>query len=141
MLSGKCRFVDQHWRLRAAKRVGFSRKAPVAWQDFFLHDPRLEELLCYTDVDWAWDKISRRSMSGGVVILGGGVLNCWAYTTPSETNSNDFGGFWNFFGRFEFEFSRRENFFLNDSNFWSVHVTMPWPVCAHAIPLRMLWLP
>ena len=37
-----------------------------------------EELLCYTDADWASDKTSRRSTSGGVVTLGGGVLNCWA---------------------------------------------------------------
>ena len=44
--------------------------------------------------------------------------------------------------RFEFEFCRRENFFfLNDSNIWCVHVNVPWPVCAHAIPFRMLWLP
>ena len=74
--------------MREAKRVEFSRKAPVARQDFFLHDPRLEELLCYTDVDWAWDKISRRSMSGGVVILGGGVLNCWANKLKSTALSN-----------------------------------------------------
>ena len=32
-------------------------------------------------------------------------------------------------------------FFLKDSNFWCVHVNVPWPVCAHAIPFRMLWLP
>ena len=43
--------------------------------------------------------------------------------------------------RFEFEFRRREIFFLNDSNFWCVHVNVPWPVSAHAIPFRMLWLP
>ena len=52
------------------KRIGrYLRKAPV--------DPRPGELLCYTDADWASDKTSRRSMSGGVVTLGGGVLNCW----------------------------------------------------------------
>ena len=28
--------------------------------------------LCYTDADWASDKTSRRSTSGGVVTLGGG---------------------------------------------------------------------
>ena len=65
--------------MRAAKRVGrYLRKAPVARQGFPFHDPRPEELLCYTDADWASDKTSRRSTSGGVVTLGGGVLNCWA---------------------------------------------------------------
>ena len=43
--------------------------------------------------------------------------------------------------RFEFEFCRCVNFFLKDSNFWCVHVNVPWPVCTHAIPFRMLWLP
>ena len=62
-----------------------------------------------------------------------------------------FRGFLELISRFEFEFCRRENFFLNDSNFWcvqssnthnvAVHVHVLWPVCAHAIPLRMLWLP
>ena len=65
--------------MRAAKRVGrYLRKAPVAWQGFPFYDPRPEELVCYTDADWASDKTSRRSTSGGVVTLGGGVLNCWA---------------------------------------------------------------
>ena len=64
--------------MQAAKRVGrYLRKAPVAWQGFPIHDPRIGELLCFTDADWASDKTSRRSTSGGVVILGG-VLNCWA---------------------------------------------------------------
>ena len=37
--------------MRAAKRVGrYLRKAPVAWQGFRFHDPRPEELLCYTTV-------------------------------------------------------------------------------------------
>ena len=40
--------------MRAAKRVGrYLRKAPVAWQGSPFHDPRPEELLCYTDADWA----------------------------------------------------------------------------------------
>ena len=65
--------------MRAVKRVGrYFRKAPVARQGFPFHDPRPEELLCYPDADWASDKTSRRSTSGGVVTLGGGVLNCWA---------------------------------------------------------------
>ena len=63
--------------MRAAKRVGrYLRKAPVAWQGVLFPDPLPEELLCYTDADWASEKTSRRSMSGGVVTLGGGVLNC-----------------------------------------------------------------
>ena len=63
--------------MRAAKRVGrYLRKAPVAWQGFPFHDPWPEELLCHTDADWASDKTSRRSTSGGVVTLGGGVLYC-----------------------------------------------------------------
>ena len=37
--------------------------------------------------------------------------------------------------------SSRKLFFLNDSNFGCVHVNVPWTVCAHAIPFRMLWLP
>ena len=65
--------------MQAAKRVGrFLRKALVAWQGFPFHDPRPGELLCYTDADWAADKTSRRSTSGGVVTLDGGVLNCCA---------------------------------------------------------------
>ena len=64
--------------MQAVKRVErYLRKAPVAWQGFPFHDSRPGGLLCYTDADWASDKTSRRSMSGGVVTLGGGVLNCW----------------------------------------------------------------
>ena len=64
--------------MRAAKEVGrYLRKAPVAWQGFLFHDLRPEELLCYTVAEWASDKTSRRSTSGGVVTLGFGVLNCW----------------------------------------------------------------
>ena len=65
--------------MQAAKRVGrYLRKAPVAWQGFPFQDPRPGELLCYTGADWASDKTSRRSTSGGVATLGGGVLNCRA---------------------------------------------------------------
>ena len=45
---------------------------------FTFHDPRPRELLCYTDADCSSDKTSRRTSSGGVVTLGGGVLNCCA---------------------------------------------------------------
>ena len=57
--------------------------ASSAVQGFFFHDPRLEELMCYTDADWASDKSSRKPTSGGVVTLGGGVLNCWAMKQKS----------------------------------------------------------
>ena len=50
-------------------------------------------------------------------------------------------GFLELISRFEFEFCRRGNYFLKDSNFWCVHVHVLWPVCTHAIPFRMLWLP
>ena len=52
-----------------------------------------------------------------------------------------FRGFLELVSRFEFEFCRRVNYFLKDSNFWCVHVNVPWPLCTHAIPFRMLWLP
>ena len=75
--------------MRAATRVGrYLRKAPVAWQGFLFHDPRPEELLCYTDADLASDKTSRRSTSGGVVILGGGVPDCWAKKQKSVALSS-----------------------------------------------------
>ena len=75
--------------MRAAKRVGrYLRKVPVAWQGFPQRDPRPEELLCYTDADWASHKTSRRSMSGGVATLGGGVLNCWAKKQKSVALSS-----------------------------------------------------
>ena len=75
--------------MRVAKRVGrYLRKAPFAWQGFPFHDPRPEELLCCPDADWASDKTSRRSTSGGVVTLGGGVLNCWAKKQKSVALSS-----------------------------------------------------
>ena len=62
-----------------------------------------------------------------------------------HSTGNQFERFWGFLElirRFEFEYRRFENhFLLKDSNFWCVHVNVPWPVCAHAIPIRMLWLP
>ena len=75
--------------MRAATRVGrYLRNGPVAWQGFPFHDPRPEELLCYTDADWASDKASRRSTSGGVVTLGGEVLNCWTEKLKSVALSS-----------------------------------------------------
>ena len=38
-----------------------------------------------------------------------------------------FRGFLELISRFEFEFRRRENYFLKDSNFWCVHVNVPCP--------------
>ena len=71
------------------KRVGrYLRQAPVASQGFPFYDPRPEELLCCTDGDWASDKTSRRSTSGGIVTLGGGDLNCWAKKQKSVAPSS-----------------------------------------------------
>ena len=77
---------------RVAKRVGrYLRKAPVAWQGFPFHDLPFEELLCFTHADWASDKTSRRTTSGGVVTLSGGVLNCWAKKQKSVALLMDLG--------------------------------------------------
>ena len=50
----------------------------MAWQGFPFCDPRPVVLLCHADADWAPDKVSRRSTSGGVITLGSGNLGCWA---------------------------------------------------------------
>ena len=62
-----------------------------------------------------------------------------------------FRGVLELISRFEFEFRRRGNYFLNGSNFWCVQSSIThtmwavnvhvWPVCAHTIPFRMLWCP
>ena len=62
-----------------------------------------------------------------------------------------FRGFLKLISRFKFDFRRRENFFLNDPNFWCVrgsitcnvteNVHVLWPVCTHTIPFRMLLCP
>ena len=67
-----------------------------------------------------------------------------------KTNSNDFGGFWNYLADSISNFVVAK-FFLNDSNFWcfqspitfneTVHVHVLWLVCTHTIPFRMLWCP
>ena len=72
------------------------------------------------------------------------------FTMPPETNSNDFGSL-KFISRFKFEFfSLRKSFFEGFEFFGvqssttcnaTVHVPVLWPVCAHAIPFRMLWRP
>ena len=62
----------------------------------------------------------------------------------AENKFERFRGFFELIGRFDFEFCRCGNFFLNDSNFWcvqssithnvAVHVHVLWPVCAHRVP-------
>ena len=75
--------------MRAAKRVGrYLRIAPVAWQGFPFHDPRPEELLCHTDTDSGFGQDFSKVESGGVVTLGGGVLNCWAKKQKSVALSS-----------------------------------------------------
>ena len=75
--------------MQAAKRIGrFLTIAPVAWQSFSFHDPQLGELLCYADADWASNNTFRRSISKGVVTLGGGIPNCWAKKYQSVALSN-----------------------------------------------------
>ena len=46
--------------------------ALFAWQS------RHSKIIAFTDNDWAGDKVTRRSVSGGVVMLGGHVLKTWA---------------------------------------------------------------
>ena len=73
----------------------------------------------------------------------------WFYSCPNKFER--IRGFLELISRFEFDFLRRENFLLNDSNFWCVqssithnvalHVHVLRPVCTHTIPIRMLWCP
>ena len=67
-------------------------------------------------------------------------IHCWSAMCP-EINSNDFGVFWNYLADSNSNFVVAKIIFLKDSNFWCVHVNVPWPVCTHAIPFRMLWCP
>ena len=56
------------------------------------------------------------------------------YHSP-ETISNDFGWFLELISRFEFDFRRRGNFLLSDSNFWCVQssITQYGRSCACAV--------
>ena len=63
------------------------------------------------------------------------------YYYSARNKFERFRGFLELISRFEFEFCHCVNYFLKDSNFWCVHVNVPWPVCTHATPFRMLWLP
>ena len=76
--------------VRAAKRVGrYLRKALVASQGFPFHDHQPEELLCYTDANWALQtRLLGSGQVEGVVTLGGGVLNCWAKKQKSVALSS-----------------------------------------------------
>ena len=66
-------------------------------------------------------------------------------TMRAETNSNDFGGFWNQLADSNWIFFVAKIIFLNDSNFWcvqssithtvAVHVHVLWPVCTHTISI------
>ena len=62
--------------------IFYLRKSPLP--SSVSPDPRPGELLCCTDAD----KTSRRSTSGCVVTLGGGVLNCWAMKQKSVALSS-----------------------------------------------------
>ena len=77
------------------------------------------------------------------------VLRCATlHTMPPETNSKDFGVFWNELADSNSIFVVAKFFF---ENFWcvqsstthslAVHVHVLWPVCTHTIPFRMLWRP
>ena len=74
-LCGKCCLVALHWRHESGEASWTILEGSSGCLAGF---PSSKKLLCYTDADWASDKTSRRSTSGGVVTLGGGVLNCWA---------------------------------------------------------------
>ena len=67
----------------------------------------------------------------------------------AENKFERFREFLELISRFEFDFRRCGNFFLNDLTFWCVqssithnvalHVHVLQPVCTHTIPFRMLW--
>ena len=44
------------------------------------HEEELETLDVYTDSDWAGCRTTRKSTSGGLVVLGGGVVKSWSKT-------------------------------------------------------------
>ena len=76
-----CHFVScqrslcsQTWRLARSKKMldGAPGKSPVAWLGFSVCDPGPTVPPFYVDDDWASDKVSRRSTSGGV------LLSSWA---------------------------------------------------------------
>ena len=73
------------------------------------------------------------------------TMHISAVVPPYHAPGNKFERFRGFFGinqqiRIRI-LSSRKLFFLKDSNFWCVHVNVPWLVCTHAIPFRMLWCP
>lgn len=52
----------------------------------------MRELHVYTDSDWAGCDRSRRSTSGGVVVLGGAGIKHWSVTQPTVALSSGVGG-------------------------------------------------
>ena len=44
----------------------------------FRWQSRTQDLHTYTDSDWAGDKISRKSTSGGIAFLGGHCIKSWS---------------------------------------------------------------
>ena len=94
------------------------------------------------------------SVQSVAVLVNRGRRQCRGGNTGGEYHSRQnqferFRGVLELISRFEFDFCRCGIFFLNDSIFWcvqssithnvAVHVPVLWPVCAHTIPLRMLW--
>ena len=78
----------------------------------------------------------------------------WERSPPYYSVQNQFErfrGVLELIGRFEFDFRSREFFFerfeflvcskFNHTHNVAVHVPVLWPVCAHTIPIRMLWRP
>ena len=65
--------------MRALKRVGrYLLRVPVAWQLSPAGGIGDKALLGFADADWAGDKVTRRSVSGGVIMQNGGFLTGWS---------------------------------------------------------------
>ena len=68
--------TERDWT--ALKRIGrFLRGKPRA-ASLFRWQRRPSHLEVYSDSDWAGDRATRRSMSGGCILNGGHVLKAWA---------------------------------------------------------------
>ena len=67
-------------------------------------------------------------------------------TMPLKTNSNDFGVFWNYLADTNSFvvvaiFFEGFDFLVSITCKETVNVHVLWPLCAHAVPFRMLWCP